>query len=101
FAGFRRLASRHVRMGLGEIHRSLSKSAFVAALRRLLPSLKKKHLKRGRSGVRAQAVLDSGELMDDFSIQRQDRITHVLNAPSPAATASLAIADRIIEQASS
>ncbi len=98
FAGFRKLAMRHWRMGLGEMHRSLRKSAFVKALQKLMPSLRESDLVRGRAGVRAQAVLPDGELVDDFLIQRSDSAIHVLNAPSPAATASLAIAELIVEQ---
>ncbi len=98
FAGFRKLAAKHWRMGLGEMHRSLSKQAFVTALRHLIPSIKESDLKPGRAGVRAQAVTPSGDLVDDFLIKPSERAIHVLNAPSPAATASLAIADRIVEE---
>jgi L-2-hydroxyglutarate oxidase len=96
FAGFRKLALKHWRMGLGEMHRSLSKAAFVKALQRLMPCLKSSDLVRGRAGVRAQAVGPDGALVDDFKIQSTDNAIHVLNAPSPAATASLAIADDIL-----
>lgn len=98
FGGFRKLAARHWRMGLGEMHRSLRKPAFVKALQKLMPSLRESDLVRGRAGVRAQAVTADGELVDDFLIQRSDSAIHVLNAPSPAATASLAIADLIVDQ---
>jgi L-2-hydroxyglutarate oxidase len=98
FAGFRKLAVRHWRMGLGEMHRSLRKPAFVKALQKLMPSLRESDLVRGRAGVRAQAVRADGELVDDFLIQRSDSAIHVLNAPSPAATASLAIAEQIVQQ---
>ena len=97
YSGFRRLASKHWRTGMGEIHRSLSKNAFVAALQHLIPSIKASDLKRGRAGVRAQAVSKEGNLLDDFCIRQTDRGVHVLNAPSPAATASLAIAQRIVD----
>lgn len=96
FAGFRKLAAKHWRMGLGEIHRSLSKAAFVRALQKLIPQIEASDLKPGRSGVRAQAIRPSGELIDDFLIEQSHRAIHVLNAPSPAATASLAIAEHIV-----
>lgn len=97
FRGFRKLAVKHWRMGAGEIHRSLSKAAFVTALQKLIPSIRASDLKRGRSGVRAQAVTPSGELVDDFLIEKTGPAVHVLNAPSPAATASLAIAEKVVE----
>ena len=95
FAGFWRLAGKYWRTAVGEVYRSLSKPAFVRALQRLLPDIRAEHLAPGGSGVRAQAVLDDGVLIDDFRIVRQDRAIHVLNAPSPAATASLSIGDEI------
>ena len=98
FKGFRALAAKHWRMGLGEMHRSLSKSAFVDALQKLIPSIRSKDLIPGRAGVRAQAVTPDGNLFDDFLIERSERAIHVLNAPSPAATASIAIAEQIVDQ---
>ncbi len=98
YGGFLKLAAKYWRTGLGEMHRSLSKRAYVAALQRLIPSIRDSDLKLGRTGVRAQAVARSGELVDDFLVKRSDRAIHVLNAPSPAATASLAIADRIVQE---
>ncbi len=98
FTGFHRLAVKHWRMGVGEMHRSLSKAAFVAALRKLIPKLRADDLHPGRSGVRAQAIGPDGALVDDFMFARSHRAIHVLNAPSPAATASLAIAEQIIDQ---
>ncbi len=98
FRGFRRLARKHWRMGLGEVHRSASKAAFVKALQKLIPSIRAEDLKPGRAGVRAQAVSPEGELVDDFLIEETDFAIHVLNAPSPAATASLAIADQIVDR---
>jgi (S)-2-hydroxyglutarate dehydrogenase len=95
YRGFRSLAAKHWRMGMGEINRSLRKSAFVAALQRLIPAIRSDDLTTGRAGVRAQAVTPQGELVDDFLIEVSERAIHVLNAPSPAATASLAIADEI------
>jgi L-2-hydroxyglutarate oxidase len=91
YPGWWRMARRHWKYGLGEMHRSLSQKAFLKALRKLLPGLEREDLLPGGAGVRAQAVERSGKLMDDFCIQRQDNIVHVLNAPSPGATASLAI----------
>lgn len=98
YKGFRRLAAKHWRMGLGEIHRSLRKSAFVTALQKLIPSIRNEDLKPGRAGVRAQAVSPDGNLVDDFLIEKSERAIHILNAPSPAATASLAIAQQIVRQ---
>lgn len=99
FVGFWRLAGKYWRTGAGEIHRSFSKRAFVRALQRLLPALREQDLTPGGAGVRAQAVDASGALLDDFSIQAIDGVFHVLNAPSPAATASLPIGQAIAEQA--
>lgn len=98
FGGFRKLALKHWKMGAGEVHRSLRKNAFVAALQKLIPSIRAEHLKPGRAGVRAQAVTPDGELFDDFLIEPAERSLHVLNAPSPGATASLAIAGVIVDR---
>jgi len=102
YRGFLRLARRHLRMGIGEAWRDWSKRAFVAALQRYVPRLVSDQLEWGPSGVRAQALSIDGTLVDDFSIGGSRRIIHVRNAPSPAATASLAIgrvlARRAIEQ---
>ena len=95
YPGFWRLALRHMGMGLGEIHRAFSKRAFVKALQRLMPDLRAEDLETGGSGVRAQALRPDGRLEDDFRIAMHGRVLHVLNAPSPAATASLAIGERI------
>jgi L-2-hydroxyglutarate oxidase len=95
YPGFWRLAARHMGMGLGEIHRAFSKRAFVKALQRLMPEIRAEDLEEGGSGVRAQALLPDGRLEDDFRIVTHGRVLHVLNAPSPAATASLAIGERI------
>lgn len=95
FAGFRRMARRHLRYGLGEIHRSLSKSAFLKSVQRLVPGVRDEDLRPGGAGVRAQAIERSGLLVDDFRLARTDGMIHVLNVPSPAATASIAIARRI------
>ncbi|WP_433451221.1 L-2-hydroxyglutarate oxidase [Streptomyces sp. CA-142005] len=85
------IARRHWRYGAGELHRSLSKGAFLEAVRRLLPGTEADDLVRAPAGVRAQAVLRDGTLVDDFLIKQGARAVHVLNAPSPAATASLPI----------
>jgi L-2-hydroxyglutarate oxidase LhgO len=98
YPGFLRLAARYWRVGAAEMWRSLSKQAFVDALRRLTPELKPSDLVPARSGVRAQAVDRHGMLVDDFVIQETERIVNVGNAPSPAATASLNIGDFIVER---
>ncbi len=90
-----RLARRYWRTGLGEIHRSVSTRAFVAALRRLCPDLRADDLAPCGSGVRAQAIDPAGRLLDDFAFADGPRSVHVVNAPSPAATASLAIGAEI------
>lgn len=86
-----RIARRHWRYGAGELHRSLSKRAFTQAVRRLLPAVTEADLRPSPAGVRAQAVLRDGTLADDFLIREAPRTVHVLNAPSPAATAALPI----------
>jgi L-2-hydroxyglutarate oxidase len=99
YAGFWKMAARYFRTGIGEFHRSFSKRAFVRALQRLVPELRPEDLERHGAGVRAQAVDRSGALMDDFKILETGRMVHVLNAPSPAATASLSIGDAIAARA--
>lgn len=99
FPGFWRLAGKHWRTGAGEAYRSFSKRGFVRALQRLMPALGVDDLEPGGSGVRAQAVDHQGSLVDDFSIQALDGIVHVLNAPSPAATASIPIGEAIATKA--
>ncbi|TQE29381.1 L-2-hydroxyglutarate oxidase [Streptomyces ipomoeae] len=86
-----RIARRHWRYGAGELRRSVSKRAFTGAVRRLLPGVSEGDLVPTAAGVRAQAVLRDGTLVDDFLIREGVRAVHVLNAPSPAATASLPI----------
>jgi L-2-hydroxyglutarate oxidase len=90
-----RLAQRYWRTGLGEIRRSLSRRAFLRALQRLCPDLEDADLVRTESGVRAQAITPRGMLLDDFAFAETDRTIHVVNAPSPAATAAFAIGDRV------
>ncbi|MFE6283047.1 L-2-hydroxyglutarate oxidase [Streptomyces sp. NPDC057877] len=91
YPGSWHMARRHWRHGAGELRRSLSKGAFVQAVRRLLPDVSGADLTPAAAGVRAQAVLPDGTLVDDFLIREAPRTVHVLNAPSPAATASLPI----------
>ena len=91
FSGFRKFARHHWRYGLEEVTRSLSRRRFAAAVRRLLPEVERKDLVAAPSGVRAQAIGSDGKLVDDFAIHSVGRAVHVLNAPSPAATASLEI----------
>jgi (S)-2-hydroxyglutarate dehydrogenase len=98
YGGFLRLAARHWRSGLDEMRRSFSKVAFVRALQQLVPAIRPDDLTVGGSGVRAQAVTPHGTLVDDFLISQSDRLIHVCNAPSPAATASLNIARLIVQQ---
>ncbi len=97
FAGFRKLATRYWRTGLGELWRSYSKGAFVAALQQLVPEIRSEHLQPAPAGVRAQAVRPNGELVDDFLLKPAGRMLHVLNAPSPAATASLRIGQTVVD----
>lgn len=96
FPGFWKMASRNWKSGIGEMYRSWSKAAFTRALRRLLPELTDNDIKPGGAGVRAQALDRSGKLLDDFHFVYQDRILHVCNVPSPAATASLVIGREIV-----
>src|SRR5215213_537487 len=93
--GFRRMAARHWRTGAREVVGSLSRRAFCDAARRYVPELQPADLLRTRSGVRAQAVARDGSLVDDFRISRQGRVVAIRNAPSPAATSSMAIAEHI------
>ena len=97
--GFWRMAGKHWRAGLGEQWRSLSRAAFARACAALVPAITERDLTPGGSGVRAQAVARSGALLDDFAIAEGPRMVHVLNAPSPAATASLAIGEEIASRA--
>jgi L-2-hydroxyglutarate oxidase len=99
FGGFWRFLLRYPSMCWEEFHRSLSKRLFCESLQRLVPEVQMDDLEPGGAGVRAQALSPSGELLQDFYFVRQARALHVLNAPSPAATASLAIADEVIDLA--
>ncbi|MFP8490125.1 L-2-hydroxyglutarate oxidase [Gracilimonas sp. Q87] len=95
FPGFWKMAKEHWRMGLDEYRRSLSKKAFVKGLQKLIPEVRKEHLEVSPSGIRAMALQRNGEILDDFYFEVANRQIHVLNAPSPAATAGLAIGDEI------
>lgn len=98
YSGFQKFAARHWRTGLGEIWRSFSKAAFVRALQRLVPAISAEQLLPREPGIRAQAMTPAGDLVDDFYIQASKQAVHVINAPSPAATASLAIAEEIVKE---
>ncbi|MEK6250178.1 MAG: L-2-hydroxyglutarate oxidase, partial [Planctomycetales bacterium] len=99
YQGFWQILYRYWRMGLGELQRSFCKAAFVRELQRLIPQLQPDDIDRAGAGVRAQAVAPNGLLVDDFYIERDDRSIHVLNAPSPAATASISIGETIAKKA--
>lgn len=98
YPGFLRMAAKHWAMGMGEIWRSINKGAFVKALQRLIPEIQSKDLVQAPAGVRAQAVTPDGGLVDDFLIVENEQMVNVLNAPSPAATASLWIGKSICEK---
>jgi L-2-hydroxyglutarate oxidase LhgO len=100
YRGFWAMARKYWKTGLEEFYRSLSKKAFTRALQRLVPEIQEKDLVQGGAGVRAQAVDRNGNLLDDFSILETESAFHVLNAPSPAATSSLAIGKYIANMAS-
>lgn len=95
YSGFRSLARRYWKTGAGEVLRSLSKHAFVRALQRLVPEVEVSDLMRVPAGIRAQALAPDGGLVDDFAIEIDGPVVDVLNAPSPAATASLLIGDHV------
>jgi L-2-hydroxyglutarate oxidase len=98
FSGFWRMARTQWRTGVMELRRSLSKPRFVADLRRLIPEITGADVVPARSGVRAQAVDPTGRFLDDFHLVTAPGMVHVLNAPSPAATASIAIGRVIAEK---
>jgi (S)-2-hydroxyglutarate dehydrogenase len=99
FRGFWAMTGRYWQTGFGELYRSLSKTAFVRALQQLVPEIRASDLVAGGAGVRAQAVSANGALVDDFVIKQGRNAIHILNAPSPGATASLAIGRQICEMA--
>jgi L-2-hydroxyglutarate oxidase LhgO len=96
YPGFRTLTRRYWRAGLTELRGDLSKQTFVRALQRLVPSMRAEHLAGTHAGVRAQALSSNGRLVDDFWFDRADRVLHLRNAPSPAATSSLALAKEVV-----
>lgn len=96
FSGFWKMAAHNWRSGVEEMYRSWSKRAFTRALQKLLPDVTEEDLRPGGAGVRAQAVDSCGKLLDDFHFVHQDRILHVCNVPSPAATASLLIGREVV-----
>jgi (S)-2-hydroxyglutarate dehydrogenase len=97
YKGFWIMGMKHWKMGIGEMYRSLNKSAFTRALQRLMPEIQKQDLVPGGAGVRAQALEPNGFLVDDFRIKEAQNMVHILNAPSPAATASINIGKTIAE----
>jgi L-2-hydroxyglutarate oxidase LhgO len=99
YAGFWRFARRHYRFGAGELWRDLVKRAFVRDMQRYVPAVTAADVEFGPSGIRAQALAPDGALADDFVLERTARCLYVLNAPSPAATASLAIAEHLAAEA--
>jgi L-2-hydroxyglutarate oxidase LhgO len=94
--GFWKMSMKHWRTGVAEFHRSYSKSVFVRDLQKLIPEIRSEYLAPGGAGVRAQAVAQDGSLLDDFSILKGRAAIHVLNAPSPGATSSLAIGEHLV-----
>lgn len=99
YPGFWRMAGEHWRYGAGEVVRSLSTARFLASAQRLVPALRRDDLHRGAAGVRAQAVDRQGRIIDDFLFSGSGRTMHVLNAPSPAATAALPIGRELAARA--
>lgn len=100
YRGFWKMAARYWNVGLYEIYRSYNKRAFLKSLQRLIPCLKQEDLIRTTSGVRSQVITSDGRMIDDFLLIEKPGIIHVLNAPSPAATASLAIGNHIASKLS-
>jgi L-2-hydroxyglutarate oxidase len=99
YTGFRKMATRYWRTGVAEIARDYSKRMFLGALRRYVPELRESDLLPGPSGIRAQAIGSDGRMVDDFWFETLPRVLIVRNAPSPAATASLALAREIVDRA--
>jgi L-2-hydroxyglutarate oxidase LhgO len=97
YAGFRRLATKYWQVGLAEMWRDVSRAAFLTSLREFMPELTEADLLPGPSGVRAQALAENGALVDDFVVEASGGVLHVRNAPSPAATSSLAIGAMIAD----
>ncbi len=99
YPGFLRLATRYWRTGIAEQWRDWSKRSFLAAVRRYVPEIREEQLVFGPSGVRAQALARDGSMVDDFLLGGSDRVLHVRNAPSPAATSSLAVGRVLAQEA--
>jgi L-2-hydroxyglutarate oxidase len=97
YKGFWSMAKKYYAMGWEEMKRSFSKELFVKALQKLIPDIRSEDVQRSGAGVRAQALDKHGKLLDDFCIKQTANMVHVLNAPSPAATASIAIGEKIAE----
>src|SRR5690606_7865014 len=95
FKGTWKFFSKHWKFGIEEYRRAFSKKLFLERLRALIPDLQMDDLEPGRAGVRAMALSVEGEMIDDFKIEKHGNTLHILNAPSPAATASLAIGEEI------
>ena len=98
YPGFIKLAAKYWQTGMGERWRSFSKAAVVRALQHLVPDIREEHIEAVPAGIRAQALMPDGSMVDDFMIQEADRIVNVCNAPSPAATASLNIGRLIVDK---
>jgi len=92
------MAKKYYRMGFDEFRRSFSKKLFAEALQKLVPEIQEEDIKPSSAGVRAQALDRNGNLLDDFCLVESERVMHVLNAPSPAATASISIGETIAEK---
>ena len=99
-AGFMRFAWKYWKTGIKELYRSYSKPAFVSSLKELVPNINSKDLVKGKSGVRAQAFNKKRGLIDDFVVVEHKKFIHVVNSPSPAATASLAIGEKVAQMVS-
>ena len=100
YGGFWKMMSKHWRSGMGEMHRSISRKAFTKALARLMPEIRETHLQKAPAGVRAQALMPDGSMIDDFLYKEHGQVVNVCNAPSPAATSSLSIGQAIVERVS-
>ena len=98
YKGMVKLGGRYFKTGISEMYRSLNKTAFVKEVTKLLPGIQANDLLQRPSGVRAQAVSEKGDLLEDCLFEEGTQSLHVLNAPSPAATASLAIGEYIASQ---
>jgi L-2-hydroxyglutarate oxidase len=96
YKGFMNFLAKNFAFSLGELRSSLSEAVFIKKAQKLIPDINTSHLVKGTAGVRAQAMDSSGKLLMDFNVIREGNQVHVLNAPSPGATAALAIADHVI-----